>query len=473
MERVGRKHCTNDLGAFRAAARNSAQQRRLHTAGLLAFCLLLAVLAVAFPPGAPARAEALTVSVSYQAPQCGTPTAFTVDATGGSGTYQYMLQCVYAVEADGTQTLVTDPSASAFWANPSQCPYGVYKATNTFEFTFWTSGTYRVYFYALDQGSSPITYKRQVETITINDPAHPSTATLAANIAAECAAAGCETSYEKALWLHDWVIDHCTYDNTHLYCGAEGALARGTGTCEAYHRAYALLLNTAGVENGRMEGNGHVWTAVNMDGAWYQVDTTWDDPGYTSTVADVQHLYFGLTDAIMLLVHSDHTPQAGYESNALACNYFIRSGEIAPFTALYTENVQAQLDAGATAFTLPSALTGEAAAYARVLNNLVAYQLENTAWTARGAACTISAAYDAASAQFSFTAFAGVKGDVNGNGVLNVVDAQMAYDMACGVYAPADLPESAWAAANVDGEAGVTANDARAIQHAIHHGWPA
>lgn len=63
-----------------------------------------------------------------------------------------------------------------------------------------------------------------------------------------------------------------------------------------------------------------------MDGAWYQVDTTWDDMGANNKIDYYEHAYFGLTDEIMGMVHPDHkTAVPGYESVSLKNNYFIKT----------------------------------------------------------------------------------------------------------------------------------------------------
>jgi subtilisin family serine protease len=61
-------------------------------------------------------------------------------------------------------------------------------------------------------------------------------------------------------------------------------------------------------------------------------------------------------------------------------------------------------------------------------------------------------------------------GDVSGNGCTNIIDAQVAYDIACGRYDGfTSLPMGAWLAADVNGSGCVDASDARAIQYAVHH----
>ena len=214
-----------------------------------------------------AATDELSFTVTYEA-KCGEPTTFTLDAEGGSGEYLYYLNGVSRA-GEGGLTHVVDPTKFS------------YQADNTFEFTFLASGTYRLIFYVMDKGASPIVTKRKVIDIVLNDPKYPTVESIADGIAAECMQK-CDTEFDRALWLHDWLLDNCTYDYSYIYCGTEGAFARGTGTCEAYHRAYTMLLNRVGIENGRIEGNGHVWTAVKLDREWCQIDTTWDDNGRTN-----------------------------------------------------------------------------------------------------------------------------------------------------------------------------------------------
>ena len=223
----------------------------------------------------------------------------------------------------------------------------------------------------------------------IDDPDYPSVEELVANVAGECEKS-CSTDFDKAVWLHDWILDHADYDYTYSYCAAEGVLARGKGTCESYHRAYVMLLNKVGIPTGRIAGNGHVWTAAQLDGKWYQIDSTWDDMGASYKGTFYEHLYFGLNDDIMKLVHSDHTqPVAGYECNSLEENYFIKTGEIHQWSDLFAEKIRQKIAAGETSFTLP-VNSDLPESVANVIYRLVAYELSSENWTN----ATLSASYD-------------------------------------------------------------------------------
>lgn len=136
-----------------------------------------------------------------------------------------------------------------------------------------------------------------------------------------------------ALWLHDWTLDQLEYDHSLNWCSAESGLTRHQGTCESYQRIYSKLLNAAGIANGHITGNGHTWNAVKLDGKWCQMDLTWDDTSdnwYGDL--DQRHLYFGLTDELMAIAHSDHTANYqkdghAYRSTDLSNNYFVRNGK--------------------------------------------------------------------------------------------------------------------------------------------------
>ena len=331
----------------------------------------------------------LGLSVGWDEPSCGVPTVFHLSGKGGTGPYEYYLGAIYLYQTDGLgYEMVTDPSKHG--ANGY-----VYQSSGEISFTFYASGSYQLHFYVMDKSAPPYKTERRIVNVQVSDPDHPSIDAIADSVVAECLAKGNKTDFEKALWLHDWVVDHCEYDGSLLFCSAEGALARGKGTCESYHRAYVKLLRRAGIETGRVEGNGHVWTAVKMDGEWYQVDVTWDRTEQFAGYPDLKHLHFGLTDEITTLVHSDHKPMAGYESNSFKNNYFIKTGKIAEWSDPYVSRIQSQLDAGVTTFTVSIDHAQWAPSYKDILYNLVAYDLAGRDWKAGSTPVRLAVTYAA------------------------------------------------------------------------------
>lgn len=67
------------------------------------------------------------------------------------------------------------------------------------------------------------------------------------------------SDYEKALVLHDYLVDTTQYDSALTEHNAEGVLLKGTGVCQSYAAAYSLLLDKAGVRNDYALSSTHIW----------------------------------------------------------------------------------------------------------------------------------------------------------------------------------------------------------------------
>ncbi|MGN0387107.1 MAG: InlB B-repeat-containing protein [Lachnospiraceae bacterium] len=89
------------------------------------------------------------------------------------------------------------------------------------------------------------------------------------------------TDMQKAIILHDYLAIQVEYDNTTSNCySAFGALAEGKAVCQGYALAYKYLLNKAGIDCYMVtsESLNHAWNLVEINGNYYHVDVTWDDP---------------------------------------------------------------------------------------------------------------------------------------------------------------------------------------------------
>ena len=92
------------------------------------------------------------------------------------------------------------------------------------------------------------------------------------------------TDLQKAVFLHDFIVSNCTYDhsdNPGRY-GMDAAILDHTAVCQGYATAYEYLMNRAGVvcEYVSSRQLNHGWNRVQIDGEYYYVDCTWDDPSY-------------------------------------------------------------------------------------------------------------------------------------------------------------------------------------------------
>ncbi|MBR3991096.1 MAG: hypothetical protein IKI91_03085 [Clostridia bacterium] len=103
---------------------------------------------------------------------------------------------------------------------------------------------------------------------------------------------------EKALYLHDYVAAHYEFDIDHGIFDAYTFFKEGKGVCQAYTLAYLALLREVGVraDVAASEDMDHTWNKVMIDGNWYHVDLTWDDP-VGSAPGETGHTYFLLSDS--------------------------------------------------------------------------------------------------------------------------------------------------------------------------------
>lgn len=116
--------------------------------------------------------------------------------------------------------------------------------------------------------------------------------------------------------IHDYIINNTKYDSlrsdqnilTYKSNTAYGPLLQGYGICGGYTEAMQLFLERLNVKNYRVSSNNHIWNAVYLDGKWYNLDLTWDDPVITNVDADVlEHNFFMIDTSTLLEIEtSEH-----------------------------------------------------------------------------------------------------------------------------------------------------------------------
>lgn len=121
--------------------------------------------------------------------------------------------------------------------------------------------------------------------------------------------------YDREMIIHDCLVRDVQYDEEAAVdiSGSDpaatvyGTLVNGRAVCTGYARAFKLLLNRVGISSMTVKGisrdEGHMWNLVSVDGSWYHVDVTWNDPTEFSAYGIVSHNYFNLTDADIVSNH--------------------------------------------------------------------------------------------------------------------------------------------------------------------------
>ena len=126
------------------------------------------------------------------------------------------------------------------------------------------------------------------------------------------------SEYEKVKAIHDYIINTTRYDVDGLESGdfaetsfsAVGVFVYGKAVCQGYAYAFEILCDLVGIEceyvTGFGNGENHGWNQVKVDGVWYNIDLTWDDPifKYNGMITPMlRYDYFLISDSQM---YQDH-----------------------------------------------------------------------------------------------------------------------------------------------------------------------
>lgn len=97
------------------------------------------------------------------------------------------------------------------------------------------------------------------------------------------------TQWEMALAVHDYLAVNSCYDETLQRNTNYDLLVNGTAVCSGYAMAYLDIMTRLGIPCRFVESQpmAHAWNMVKLDGSWYHIDLTHDDPtpdsyGYVS-----------------------------------------------------------------------------------------------------------------------------------------------------------------------------------------------
>ena len=109
----------------------------------------------------------------------------------------------------------------------------------------------------------------------------------------------------KMLRANDYICANYQYDLSYSIYSPEEMFEQKTGVCQAYMLVYRAVLNAMGITNATVTSDAmnHTWNMVQLNGSWYHIDVTWNDP-----ISDVplraMHNNFLLSDAG--LINADH-----------------------------------------------------------------------------------------------------------------------------------------------------------------------
>jgi len=199
-------------------------------------------------------------------------TTYTVDYTGNLSTIQADISKVINNIYDADDYMHYTTKSYSY-----SCTQSGSIATLKFSFSYWITAA-----------------QADFVTATVND-------VLAQIITADM------NDFQKEKAIHDWIVTRVAYDTSLVQHSDYAALVSPYKTvCQGYALLGYKMLNQVGIQTRILEGTAgnqaHAWNEVLLDGIWYHLDPTWDDP-----VPDVQgrvtYNYYNLTDDQIMVNH--------------------------------------------------------------------------------------------------------------------------------------------------------------------------
>ncbi len=141
----------------------------------------------------------------------------------------------------------------------------------------YSGGTYRITLYITFDYFTNASQEKQVDTYVSN-------LRKSLNLSGK-------TDYEKICAVYDWICKNVTYDYEHLndmsyglQQTAYGAIVKKTCVCQGYSLLFYRMMLEEGIDARVVAGYGfyvsdsqrHSWNIVEINGRYYNVDSTWD-----------------------------------------------------------------------------------------------------------------------------------------------------------------------------------------------------
>lgn len=178
---------------------------------------------------------------------------------------------------------------------------------------------------------------------------HPAVVAMPAAAETSIAAVGAHLAarepdlFRRTKALHDWVVTRLHYDHDSVTGvrkpqDAESVFRNRMGVCEGYARLLVELGKHAGIpiayvvgevreQDGALAAVGHAWNAAQVEGQWYFLDATWDDPsssGERNPQESYSTDYLFTPPSIAILDHLPDDPRWQLVASPLDRGAFLR-----------------------------------------------------------------------------------------------------------------------------------------------------
>lgn len=144
-------------------------------------------------------------------------------------------------------------------------------------------------------------------------------------------------AYENVKLVHDYLVQSIEYEQTvsmpNIY-NLYGAIVNKQCVCEGYAKAFKYLMDSIDIPcvivigkatNSEGDTENHAWNYVQLNGIWYAIDCTWDDPiltgpGFVSNSSKYKYFLKGEVE-----FNKTHFPNGQFTENGKVFEFPILS----------------------------------------------------------------------------------------------------------------------------------------------------
>lgn len=105
---------------------------------------------------------------------------------------------------------------------------------------------------------------------------------------------------EKEIRIIEWLVGNCSYEKGEDWSRgtAYSCIVLGKAQCSGYADAFLQTAKLCGLDVRYVYNERHAWNLIKLDGDWYHVDVTWEDPigKQNYGFGNLSNRYINLTD---------------------------------------------------------------------------------------------------------------------------------------------------------------------------------
>ena len=108
------------------------------------------------------------------------------------------------------------------------------------------------------------------------------------------------SDFEKEIKIIEWLVENCTYEKGESWSRstAYSCIVLGKAQCSGYADAFLQTAKLCGLDVRYVYNKTHAWNMIKLDGDWYHVDVTWEDPIGSNVYGfgNLRNMYINLED---------------------------------------------------------------------------------------------------------------------------------------------------------------------------------